>query len=322
MPKKIKKTVTKSSSTKANGKAEKSKSPVKHSHGHFLGLLILFAGFSLYAITSFFNSTNDFIDNAYVAVVIPDEVDVPAQCNTCPEPVGKTAVCQPLWDEGFCPEGGAGTLANEGSGSVAEKTSFSDVPAYHPNAEAIEALYGEGVVGGYDDGTFKPNSTINRAELLKVITTATDADLTKLANNLRCFIDVNTEWFAAFVCFAKAEGWVKGYADGSFKPGNPVTRSESLKMIMEAFEFFESDFLVYEDCNEWPGKDSDFDPWSTPYFCHAAKEGILPEENYYLPKTNATRGWVIQVIYDLMKYQEYNFEGISAEEDSEDDDSE
>lgn len=37
-----------------------------------------------------------------------------------------------------------------------------------------------------------------------------------------CFEDVEDEWFAPYVCYAKEKGWVTGYPDGTFKPENNV----------------------------------------------------------------------------------------------------
>ena len=44
---------------------------------------------------------------------------------------------------------------------------FSDVTSSHPNYDAIMYLYSHQIVGGYPDGTFRPNAIVNRAEALK-----------------------------------------------------------------------------------------------------------------------------------------------------------
>ena len=47
---------------------------------------------------------------------------------------------------------------------------FTDVPAKHLNRDAVEFLRTNNVVRGYEDGTFKPEARINRAEFLQIIT--------------------------------------------------------------------------------------------------------------------------------------------------------
>lgn len=223
-------------------------------HGPFLVLLILFAGFSLYAFASFFNSANLYLDRAYTSVIAVDEAETPQ-----------------LY-----------------------KNIFTDVYVDNPNAVAIEALYNEGIIKGYDDGSFKPGSTINRAELLTIITSAANADFggKKLEN---CFKDVQSQWFAAFICYAKDGQWVKGFDDGSYRPNLNVTKAEALKITMEA--------LQYPSCatvDVPPYDDVAVDAWYAPYVCSAKKSSIIVDESAFNPKSAITRGEFIGIIYKVM----------------------
>ncbi|MDD5469282.1 MAG: beta-propeller domain-containing protein [Candidatus Peribacteraceae bacterium] len=115
-------------------------------------------------------------------------------------------------------------------------TGFSDVSSSTPYGEAIRTLQERGVIEGYQDGTFKPGSTINRAEFLKIILegrTGESADAAYTGKN--CFPDVKEEWFAPYVCTAKEEGIIGGYPDGTFKPGQPINFVEASKIIALAF---------------------------------------------------------------------------------------
>ena len=91
--------------------------------------------------------------------------------------------------------------------SLLEEPVFSDLDATDDNYIAIDYLYEEGVLGGYSDGSFKPENTVNRAELLKILVegqgVTPDAD-----EYQNCFPDVTTDWYAKYVCYAKEEGWV------------------------------------------------------------------------------------------------------------------
>ncbi len=111
---------------------------------------------------------------------------------------------------------------------------FTDVtPGKTAYSEAIAALQERGVLEGYDDGTFKPLSTINRAEFLKIVLEGRGAE--QEFSGSRCFPDVRDEWFAPYVCTAKEEGIVAGYPDGTFKPSQQITFVEAGKIIAVAF---------------------------------------------------------------------------------------
>ncbi|HAI98743.1 TPA: hypothetical protein DCL30_04380 [Candidatus Peribacteria bacterium] len=120
---------------------------------------------------------------------------------------------------------------------------FPDVPQDHPNADAVAYVQSEGIVKGYADGTFKPEQVINRAELTKIIVgAALESDQAAVENCLKgiaaesWFTDVDTKaWFAGPLCIARTHGIIGGYADGSFKPEQPINFVEASKIIGNAF---------------------------------------------------------------------------------------
>jgi hypothetical protein len=119
-----------------------------------------------------------------------------------------------------------------------------DIPG-HKYEDAIWYVYNKGIVGGYEDGSYQPDKTINRAELLKIIVEAAyeDSDFAGYAGQ-SCFTDVAAnQWYAKYVCFAKQEGIVEGYADGSFKPAQEINFVEALKIaeIGFGYEYTEGD---------------------------------------------------------------------------------
>ncbi|OGJ56715.1 hypothetical protein A3D88_00745 [Candidatus Peribacteria bacterium RIFCSPHIGHO2_02_FULL_52_16] len=110
---------------------------------------------------------------------------------------------------------------------------FSDVKSFTEYRTAIDTLEKKGIIEGYADGTFKGSSRINRAEFLKIILEsrgAVDAD------DGSCFPDVDDEWFAKYVCTAKAEGIIEGYPDGTFKPEREINFVEASKILSLAYD--------------------------------------------------------------------------------------
>jgi len=108
-----------------------------------------------------------------------------------------------------------------------------------PCEEAVEYLVGLGVVAGYPDGTFKPDRTLTRAEVAKIIVLAKlGAQGEQMAGYLKgaySFSDVPaTHWASGYIKLAQNLGIINGYPDGTYKPENNVTYAELIKMLVEA----------------------------------------------------------------------------------------
>lgn len=108
-----------------------------------------------------------------------------------------------------------------------QSAGFSDVAAgawYH---DAVAALSGLGIVGGYADGSFAPDRTITRAEFVTVL-----SRFYPLAEGDAAFPDVpGDHWARAAIVSAAARGWVHGYEDGSFGPDRTITRAEAVTVL-------------------------------------------------------------------------------------------
>lgn len=114
--------------------------------------------------------------------------------------------------------------------------SYTDVKGVGKYDEAIDFITQEKVVSGYDDGTYKPEKFLNRAEFAKILTKAfTNGDDEIYAAN--CFKDVAGDaWYSKYVCFLKANQYVKGYEDNTFRPDQEITMPEALKIMLEIFK--------------------------------------------------------------------------------------
>lgn len=103
--------------------------------------------------------------------------------------------------------------------------SFSDVSSSRWSNRAISTLANANIISGYPDGTFKPSQTITRAEF-----TAIAARFDTVTNVSNPFSDTVGHWAEKQISFAASKGWVKGYSDGTFKPGQPITRGEAITL--------------------------------------------------------------------------------------------
>ena len=109
------------------------------------------------------------------------------------------------------------------------ENNFSDVSADKWYNNAVSTLCHMGVLGGYSDGTFRPNAPITRAEFAKIAVSFAQTNGSAVYSY---FTDVKTtDWFAPYVTAAKDSGLIEGYSDGSFKPENRITRAEACAIV-------------------------------------------------------------------------------------------
>ena len=175
-----------------------------------------------------------------------------------------------------------------------QAATFPDVEALHKNFSAVEYLAAIGTLKGYPDGTFKPDNTINRAELMKVLVAG--QGYTPQVNTYHdCFPDVQKDWYAPYVCFAKEKGWVSGYPDGTFLPGNPVNRVEALKMAINALGLSS---LLPEKITTALFDDTNNAEWYAPYLYVSKDLNLIEEQsgNYY-PSNGMARSVVAENLF-------------------------
>ncbi len=112
--------------------------------------------------------------------------------------------------------------------SFAFANDFSDIANHWAKSE-IESWIEKGFVKGYEDGTFKPNKNVSRAEFMAMVNNA--SGFTK--QDAVSYSDVPANaWFYSEVAKAKAAGYISGYTDGTIKPNSPISRQEAASIIV------------------------------------------------------------------------------------------
>lgn len=179
-----------------------------------------------------------------------------------------------------------------GFSSVIKSTLFSDVGTSYKFYKAVKYLRDENVVSGYDDGTFKPESSVSRVEALKMIFEAFDIELSDGSNLTYPDVD-NIAWYADYVATAKVLGIADGYTDGTFKPADPVNRVEFLKMLFKAVEFNADPVVIGDPYDDVSNLD-----WFAAYVNSAKELNVTPVEgSEFEPDTDMNRGEVAETIY-------------------------
>lgn len=182
--------------------------------------------------------------------------------------------------------------------STQASASFPDVSAGYESRRAVEYLHVQGVLQGYADGLFRPAFPINRAEFLKVLIAAKGVTPDPAAYG-RCFPDVEDQWYAPYVCYARSQDWVQGYPDGTFGPERPVSFAESIKMLMNVRGYPPA------PAEEVSKRGMDPDAWFAPYLTTALLTDVVSYGQVWgekaLPlQARVSRGFVAQLLYRSM----------------------
>lgn len=171
-------------------------------------------------------------------------------------------------------------------------TKFSDVPANLRSKEPIEMLAALGFLGGYPDGTFKPDKTINRAELITVLVRTKNPGTPKPVDTE--FSDVTKKhWASFFIKTGVDSGLAKGYPDKTFKPAKAVSRAEGVAIYARFADLKMPETLVTGPYTDVPGRH-----WAAQSIAAARSAGMLPfvTEETFMPNKGLTRGEVAEIL--------------------------
>ena len=155
---------------------------------------------------------------------------------------------------------------------------------------AVNVLDALGVVDGYEDGTYRPDQTVTRAEMAKLIITALGvADYASATNSSYSDMAL-AQWAIPYVEYATNLNIVEGVGGGRFSPGNPVTYEQAATMIVRALGFT-------DECNEMNGT------WPAIYVQKATALGLFNNVSNG-GSTGANRGDIAVMLYNALTVPE------------------
>lgn len=136
-----------------------------------------------------------------------------------------------------------------------DRSPYPDVSAGDWYNKAIATLSRMGILSGYEDGSFRPNATVTRAEFAAMAarfdTEAKPVDTP--------FTDLTGCWAADEIAKAYGKGWVNGYGDNTFRPNGPITRAEAVTLINRVLRRLpETDKDLLPDERTWPDNPETF----------------------------------------------------------------
>ena len=175
--------------------------------------------------------------------------------------------------------------------AVSANAAFKDDKSISDDyAESVAVLNGMGVFKGYEDGSFKPEGNITRAEVATIIYRIYTADVAKndksgLYATYNKFSDMaGASWAAGYIGYCANAALVKGYPDGTFKPSGNVTGYEVLAMILRA--------VGYDKNNEFSGAD-----WALHVTQTAQQAGVLKNVKGVDLNAAASRELVAELLF-------------------------
>lgn len=101
--------------------------------------------------------------------------------------------------------------------------------------KAVWQLSAYGVLNGYEDGTFRPDETVTRAEMAKILTSALRANISEEGE--APFTDTQSHWALPYIHSAWQQGIIKGDSDGQFRPDDTVSPAEAVTMLLRTLGY-------------------------------------------------------------------------------------
>lgn len=222
------------------------------------------------------------------------------------------AIVKAIGDASGANRGGNGGSNNRGGSSGGGKTStitsnntvnndmpsFSDLTGSEWAKESIEYLTKAGIVSGYGDGTFKPNTNITREEFVKMLVSAFELKNNTAASD---FSDVKSDnWSYVYVSSAYAYGIVNGLDDGRFGFGRNITRQDMAVMAYNTLIKKGAVLAVSTEPFADDGEISDYAKEAVNKL-NASKVINGIGNNSFAPAQFTTRAQAAKVIYELIK---------------------
>jgi hypothetical protein len=173
---------------------------------------------------------------------------------------------------------------------------FSDISGHWAKA-AIERAAKMGFVNGYDDGTFRPQGQVTRAEFAVMLAGALNLQMKEGEQLVFADLDRIPVWARPSIVAAVTAGIITGYEDHSYRADKLISRAEITTMIVKALGITADAKKVsaFADSKQIP-------EWAQPYVAAAAEAGLIQGRgaNTFAPKDHATRAEAVNLILNML----------------------
>ena len=204
-------------------------------------------------------------------------------------------------------------------GIPAFAASFSDITDQRVS-EAVDKLVGFNIITGYEDGTFKPDNQITRAEFAAIVTRMKGVADNLSADAVTGFSDLDNDssraWARPYVKAAVDLKIINGFEDGTFRAGEPVTYEQAVKMLVCAVGY---EVVAQSELNKIKITNPNA-TWSAGYIAAANKHGITKGVITNLISEPASRGVVAVLtsngldVPEIKENEDGTFEKVEEDE--------
>gem|GEM_PF-6116825 len=196
------------------------------------------------------------------------------------------------------------SLTNSDYAVVWNPLAFSDVESHWSKA-AVNDMGSRLIVKGITGGLFGPDRQVTRAEFAAIVASGLGLKPQAAASS---FSDVTAnDWFAASVNAAAAYGLVIGYADGTFRPQDPITREQAMVIIAKAMTVTglksKLPATAADDMLRKYSDSREVSAWGVSGVVDSVKSGIVQGRSKELlaPQANITRAEAAVLIRQLLQ---------------------
>ena len=126
---------------------------------------------------------------------------------------------------------------------------FSDVLPNDWYNNAVSTMVNMGIIQGYEDGTFRPNANITRAEFAAIAARFMSSGY-DVEEDL--FTDIANHWARESINDAAMAGWINGYEDGAFRPDAAITRAEAVTLVNNVLQRKPDADHMFDSMIKWP----------------------------------------------------------------------
>lgn len=175
---------------------------------------------------------------------------------------------------------------------AAPTVTLTDIAGHWAEADIVR-LVNLGAVGGYPDGTFRPNDKITRAEFVNILVKALKLE----ARTGKSFADTKGHWAEGAISTAAAWGIVDGYDVDHFGPNDPVTREQLVAMVVRALKLASlSGQLAFSDAKA-------ISAWAKDAVTTAVAAGIIGgyPDGTFRPTATATRAEAATILAKALR---------------------
>ena len=190
-------------------------------------------------------------------------------------------------------------LSKAATATPKEAITFNDVPDNYWAKPYIDALSSRGLISGFEDGSFRPDQPLTRAQIARIVSKT--FDLTADKKSLE-FTDVGSKfWARESIGEVVRGGFMTGFPNNTFAPNTPVTRVQSLTTLVTGLDIkpptnIQTSIDRYADANAIP-------KWATGKVAAATAGGLVvnyPTLQQLNPNQPTTRAELSALIYQAL----------------------